>query len=115
MSFYLNGKIHTELELSNREVSAKLGSLCGMSAIYQAAVDTFFTVFQLKNMTLEEIKQEFYIHMSLDPVADKFKTDQDLLEAFHNCKCFLDFPILMKLLLLIQMINKNSLQVFQSK
>ena len=86
LSFYLNGKIHTELELSNREVSSKLGSLCGMSAIYQAAVDTFFTVFQLKNMTFEEIKQEFYIHMSLDPVADKFKTDQDLLETFHNCK-----------------------------
>ena len=47
LSFYYDGEIHTEFALANRKDSSDVGSLCGLAAMYQAAVDTTFTVFQV--------------------------------------------------------------------
>lgn len=88
LSFYYDGTIHTSLELSNRKVSGKLGGLCGMSAVYQAAVDTMFTVFQVKNMTFDELKAELHELMELDPIEEKISSDIDLLKRYHQCRYF---------------------------
>ena len=47
LSFHYDGEIHSEFALANRKVSSDVGSLCGLAAVYQAAVDTTFTVFQV--------------------------------------------------------------------
>ena len=68
LSFHYNRTVHTEFELSNRkvrkstykllnlphnatptpcQVSSSSGSLCGLAAVYQAAVGTTLTVFQV--------------------------------------------------------------------
>ena len=47
LSFYYDGEIHSEFALANRKDSSDVGSLCGLAAVYQAAVDTTFTVFQV--------------------------------------------------------------------
>ena len=49
LSFHYDGEIHSEFALANRKVSSDVGSLCGLAAMYQAAVDTTFTVFQVDN------------------------------------------------------------------
>ena len=47
LSFHYDGEIHSEFALTNRKESSDVGSLCGLAAVFQAAVDTTFTVFQV--------------------------------------------------------------------
>ena len=47
LSFHYDGEVHSEFALVNRKVSSDAGSLCGLAAVYQAAVDTTFTLFQV--------------------------------------------------------------------
>ena len=65
LSFHYLGEIHSMFELSNREVSGNAGSLCGMAAVYQAAVDTILTVFEIKTLTFDEVRNQFIVNENL--------------------------------------------------
>lgn len=101
LSFYYDGEIHSEFALANRKESSDVGSLCGLAAVYQAAVDTILTVFQvlekkfrvsissciqLKAMSYKDVKVLLHETMGLDPVAEKISSDVDLLEAYFFCE-----------------------------
>ena len=101
LSFYYDGEIHSEFALANRKESSDVGSLCGLAAVYQAAVDTTLTVFQvgdnmsrvsmsscfqLKAMSYKDVKVALHETMGLDPVTEKISSDVELLEAYFSCE-----------------------------
>ena len=89
LSFHYLGEIHSMFELSNREVSGNAGSLCGMAAVYQAAVDTILTVFEIKTLTFDEVRNQFI--ETMERAGERISSDEELLENYHSCKnicCF---------------------------
>ena len=84
LTFYLNGKVHTSLDLGFRKVLSTHGSLCGMAALYRAAADTIFTVFELKNMAYDDLKASLIIEIGQDPDANRLQADELLLENYYS-------------------------------
>ena len=87
ISFHFASDYHTLSDLSMRAVSSKMGSLCGISALYQAAVDTVLTTFQIKSMTYDDVKTELLLLVNKDPILDKSISDEDLLKLYHSEVC----------------------------
>ena len=83
LGFHYNGDIHTLFELSTRKISSSIGGLCGMAAVYQAAVDTILTSFQIKSLTFDELKLTLLSTMDR---TEKFSSDFELLENYYSCK-----------------------------
>ena len=83
LGFHYNGDIHTLFELSTRKISSSIGGLCGMAAVYQAAVDTILTSFQIKSLTFDELKATLLSTMDR---TEKFSSDFELLENYYSCK-----------------------------
>ena len=83
LGFHYNGDIHNLFELSTRKISSSVGGLCGMAAVYQAAVDTVLTVFQIKSLTFDELKATLLSTMGR---TEKFPSDFELLENYYSCK-----------------------------
>ena len=83
LGFHYNGDIHTLFELSTRKISSSIGGLCGMAAVYQAAVDTILTSFQIKSLTFDELKVTLLSTMDR---SEKFSSDFELLENYYSCK-----------------------------
>ena len=51
----LNSSVHTQVDLSLREISSEQGGLCGLAAIYQALDSTLLTKSQLRAMGYEDL------------------------------------------------------------
>ena len=54
-----------------------------MAAVYQAAVDTILTSFQIKSLTFDELKLTLLSTMDR---TEKFSSDFELLENYYSCK-----------------------------
>ena len=54
-----------------------------MAAVYQAAVDTILTSFQIKSLTFDELKATLLSTMDR---TEKFSSDFELLENYYSCK-----------------------------
>ena len=83
LGFHYNGDIHTLFELSTRKISSSIGGLCGMAAVYQAAIDTVLTMFQIKSLTFDELKATLLSTMGR---SEKYPSDFELLENYYSCK-----------------------------
>ena len=86
LKFYYDGFIHSIVDLSMREVTGDKGSLCGMSALYQAAQQTILTVSQIQQMSFDDVKARVGETLGLDSVNVKKENDVDLIEDFYICE-----------------------------
>ena len=82
----LDADIHTFIDLSMREVSGGAGSLCGLAALYQAALSTILTKSQLKTFSYDALKEAIAIEMMKDPKTVRKTKDAELLNDFFECK-----------------------------
>ena len=57
LNFFLHTDYHSVTDLSMRDVMGDKGSLCGLSALYQAAVNTLLTVSHLKQLSYDDIRK----------------------------------------------------------
>ena len=67
-------------------MSGNAGSLCGMAAVYQAAVDTILTVFEIKTLTFDEVRNHFI--ETMERAGERISSDEELLENYHTCKIY---------------------------
>ena len=87
LNFYYDDTIHSSTDLNLREVSGKKGSLCGMAAVYQAAVQTIMTVSELKLLSYDDVKFKVASEIGYDAVSSKKASDVDLLNEFFQHAC----------------------------
>ena len=93
LSKYLDGEIHSVVDLSMRDITGDKGSLCGIAAFHQAARDTFLSISQLNKMSFESIKFRIAEELGTDPTTVKATNDIELLEKFYECEAFCLFSI----------------------
>ena len=86
LSWFYNGKIHTSIDLARREPSGDKGSLCGMAAVYKAALQTILSEFQLKLMSYDEVKVEIGKYIDMSPSLARKQIDLDFLSDFYQGK-----------------------------
>ena len=84
LSWFYNGNIHTSIDLARREPSGDKGSLCGMAAVYKAALQTILSEFQLKLMTYDEVKVEIGRYIDMSPSLARKQVDLDFLTDFYQ-------------------------------
>ena len=82
---WFNGKVHTLVDLSIRDITAEKGSLCGMAAVYQALHNTILTKSEIKELSYDDGRFKIAEEMKEDPKAAKKLTDVEVLTAFHGC------------------------------
>ena len=82
----LNSSVHTQVDLSLREVSSEQGGLCGLAAIYQALDNTLLTKSQLRVMGYEELVEVMAEEMRMDMDDARKKSDAEMLMHFHDCE-----------------------------
>ena len=85
LKFYYDGFIHSIVDLSMREVTGDKGSLCGMSALYQAARQTILTVSQIKQMSFNDVKVLLGGEMFYDKTTTIKLSDYELISFYHDC------------------------------
>ena len=86
LNFYYSGEVHSIVDLSMREEVGDKGSLCGMSALYQAARQTLLTVSQIKQMSFSDVKVVLGEEMGYDKTETIKLSDYDLMSLYHDCK-----------------------------
>ena len=84
LSWFYNGNIHTSIDLARREPTGDKGSLCGMAAVYKAALQTILSEFQLKLMTYDEVKVEIGNYIDMSPSLARKQVDLDFLTDFYQ-------------------------------
>ena len=84
LSWFYNGNIHTSIDLARREPTGDKGSLCGMAAVYKAALQTILSEFQLKLMTYDEVKVEIGKYIDMSPSLARKQVDLDFLTDFYQ-------------------------------
>ena len=84
LSWFYNGKIHTSIDLARREPSGDKGSLCGMAAVYKAALQTILSEFQLKLMSYDEVKVAIGKYVDMSPSLARKQIDLDFLTDFYQ-------------------------------
>ena len=84
LSWFYNGNIHTSIDLARREPTGDKGSLCGMAAVYKAALQTILSEFQLKLMTYDEVKVEIGKYIDMSPSLARKQVDFDFLTDFYQ-------------------------------
>ena len=86
LSQHLDGEVHSVVDLSMRDVTGDKGSLCGIAALHQAALDTVLSVSQLSKMSFDSVKFRLAEELDMDPSTVKGTNDFELLEKFYECK-----------------------------
>ena len=86
LNFYYSGDVHSVVDLSMREVTGDKGSLCGMSALYQAARQTILTVSQIKQMSFNDVKAEIGLELLYDKAEAKKQKDVEIISEYYSCK-----------------------------
>ena len=86
---YYDSSIHTEVDLRMREEISDKGGLCGMAAMYQAGLQTLFTISQIKQMGFEDLKIQLGAKLKMDESDSKKAKDKELLENFYAGKMLL--------------------------
>ena len=89
LSWFYNGNIHTSIDLTRREPSGEKGSLCGMAALYKAALQTILSEFQLKLMSYDDVKVEIGKYINLSPSLARKQIDADFLIEFHQGELYI--------------------------
>ena len=74
----------SSIDLARREPSGDKGSLCGMAAVYKAALQTILSEFQLKLMTYDEVKVEIGKYIDMSPSLARKQVDLDFLTDFYQ-------------------------------
>ena len=82
----LNSSVHTQADLSLREISSEQGGLCGLAAIYQALDSTLLTKSQLRAMGYEELVEVMAEEMRMDLDDATKKSDAEMLMHLHDCE-----------------------------
>ena len=72
-----------------RPVTGDKGSLCGLAAVYQAALQTILTKSEMKQMSFDEVKAKLGEKIAMDATSTKATFDDDFLNLymFGNTKC----------------------------
>ena len=65
----------------------KKGGLCGIAAIYQALENTILTSSALAKLNYDTMKEMLGGELGIG--NSKKQHDFDLLEKFHECRCFM--------------------------
>ena len=86
LNFYYSGEVHSIVDLSMREVTGDKGSLCGMSALYQAARQTLLTVSQIKQMSFTAVKVLLGEEMFYDKTTTIKLSDYELISYYYDCQ-----------------------------
>ena len=86
LNFYYSGDVHSVVDLSMREVTGDKGSLCGMSALYQAARQTILTVSQIKQMSFNDVKVLLGGEMFYDKTTAIKLSDYELISLYYDCQ-----------------------------
>ena len=86
LKFYYDGFIHSIVDLSMREVTGDKGSLCGMSALYQAARQTILTVSQIQQMSFTAVKVLMGEEMFYDKTTTIKLSDYELTSFYYDCQ-----------------------------
>ena len=81
---YYSSDVHSSLDLSMREVSGDKGSLCGLAAVYQAAIQTILTKSEMKQMSFDGVKEMLGEKVSMDTTTTKATFDKDFLELYFQ-------------------------------
>ena len=81
---YYSSDVHSSLDLSMREVSGDKGSLCGLAAVYQAAIQTILTKSEMKQMSFDDVKEMLGEKVSMDRTTTKATLDKDFLELYFQ-------------------------------
>lgn len=81
---YYSSDVHSSLDLSMREVSGDKGSLCGLAAVYQAAIQTILTKSEMKQMSFDDVKEMLGEKVSMDRTTTKGTFDKDFLELYFQ-------------------------------
>ena len=81
---YYSSDVHSSLDLSMREVSGDKGSLCGLAAVYQAAIQTILTKSEMKQMSFDDVKEMLGEKVSMDRTTTKATFDKDFLELYFQ-------------------------------
>lgn len=84
LSWFYNGNIHTSIDLARREPSGDKGSLCGMAAIYKAALQTILSEFELKLMSYDDVKVHIGKYMDMSPSLARKQDDLSFLTEFFQ-------------------------------
>ena len=94
----LNSELHTLSDLSMRPVSGPEGGLCGIAAMYNSLLSSYFTQSQLKDHDYGSMKKYLlelidhfstYEYKSYDNFKKKIKSDDRLLlHKFYKGKCY---------------------------
>ena len=79
---YYSSEIHTSLDLSMRPVTGDKGSLCGLAAVYQAALQTILTKSEMKQMSFDEVKAKLGEKIAMDATTTKATFDDDFLNLY---------------------------------
>ena len=86
LNFYYNSEYHSVVDLSMRDVTGDKGSLCGLAALYQAAVSTLLTVSHIKLLSYDDVRKILAEEMYSQSTA-ALKDDEFLVE-FNKCMGF---------------------------
>ena len=84
LNFFLHTDYHSVTDLSMRDVMGDKGSLCGLSALYQAGVNTLLTVSHLKQLSYDDIRK--ILTEEMDSPTAAAMTDSDFLKEFNKCQ-----------------------------
>ena len=87
LSKYYDSNIHSEVDLRMREETSDKGSLCGMAAVYQAGLQTLFSISELKQMSYNDVKSKIGEYVLLSPSDSIKAVDINLLQDFHSEVC----------------------------
>ena len=82
-----DSEMHSKLDLNLRPETGDKGSLCGMSAMYQAGVSTILSVSEIKQMSYDDVKEKIALVVGIAPDQIKKQKDIPLLESFHEKVC----------------------------
>ena len=69
---------------NHREETSDKGSVCGMAAVYQAALQTILTRSELKQMSYNDVKIRIGEILGMDETSSKSARDVTLLEEFYE-------------------------------
>ena len=81
----LDPNVHTRVDLSVKELTAPLDSLCGLGAMYLALENTFLSRTQLTVQNYYDMRQLIFKELELK--NDEELADKDLLEHYFNMVC----------------------------
>ena len=87
LSKYYDSNVHSEVDLRMREETSDKGSLCGMAAVYQAGLQTLFSISEIKQMSYNDVKTFIGEVIGLGASDAVKESDISLLKAFHDEVC----------------------------